>query len=119
MVARPSTTRPSSRKKSIVPPRSSTTIPTLSIRLSAMFSNLQGAALDHLALLDRQVAVDEVGADPVVRRFQALPAEPAQLLEHDQTLLAQFVGDHRTGDGFHRAWNRIRRGIDDAAELGV
>ncbi|MBB4231969.1 hypothetical protein GGD56_005861 [Rhizobium mongolense] len=35
--ARPSSSRPSSRKKSIVPPRSSTTIPTLSIRLSAMF----------------------------------------------------------------------------------
>src|SRR6266704_1067243 len=36
IVARPSSSRPSSRKKSIVPPRSSTTIPTLSIRLSAM-----------------------------------------------------------------------------------
>src|SRR5207248_2123499 len=36
IVARPSISRPSSRKKSIVPPRSSTTIPTLSIRLSAM-----------------------------------------------------------------------------------
>src|SRR3982751_202141 len=36
IVARPSSSRPSSRKKSIVPPRSSTTIPTLSIRLSAI-----------------------------------------------------------------------------------
>jgi hypothetical protein len=36
IVARPSSSRPSSWKKSIVPPRSSTTIPTLSIRLSAM-----------------------------------------------------------------------------------
>src|ERR1700729_3613946 len=36
IVARPSSSRPSSRKKSIVSPRSSTTIPTLSIRLSAM-----------------------------------------------------------------------------------
>jgi hypothetical protein len=36
IVARPSSSRPRSRKKSIVPPRSSTTIPTLSIRLSAM-----------------------------------------------------------------------------------
>src|SRR3984885_2812705 len=36
IVARPSSSSPSSRKKSIVPSRSSTTIPTLSIRLSAM-----------------------------------------------------------------------------------
>src|SRR3954447_15973670 len=36
IVDRPSSSRPSSRKKSIVPPRSSTTIPTLSIRFSAI-----------------------------------------------------------------------------------
>jgi hypothetical protein len=35
IVARPSSSRPSSRNKSIVSPRSSTTTPTLSIRLSA------------------------------------------------------------------------------------
>lgn len=42
--ARPSSSRPSSRKKSIVPPRSSTTIPTLSILFSAHASNLHNVA---------------------------------------------------------------------------
>ena len=62
-------------------------------------------ASNHLALLDRQVAVDEIGADPVGGRLQALHAEPAQPLEHDQPLLAQFVGDDRAGDRLHRARN--------------
>src|SRR3954471_24944915 len=48
IMACPSSSRPSSRKKSIAPPRSSTTIPTLSIRLSAMF-DLQGVVPTYKA----------------------------------------------------------------------
>src|ERR1700744_6426170 len=87
IVARPSSSRPSSRKKSIAPPRSSTTIPMLSNRLSAMalVLRLAGAALgdvpedagrvDHIG--DAQAPGLHRGGD---RRPHVEPRRQVQLL---------------------------------------
>src|SRR4030095_4085424 len=65
-MARPSSSRPSSQKKSIVAPRSSMTIPTLSIRLSAMCPIYK---VSSLLTTDRGAMVLVSANGPSVRRF--------------------------------------------------
>src|SRR5207244_2676045 len=70
---------------------------------------------DEFALLDQQVAVDQLHADALRRHVETVNTEPPQALEHDGTLADESVSDDRTRDGVER----VRRRLDRGEQVGI
>src|SRR5262249_42801348 len=103
IVARPSSSRPSSRKKSIVPPRSSTTIPTLSIRLSAMCPIYKVSSYRLMSFSSRSASVQRARPHELVDGLQH-DVRHIGLGQEDRAFdhqLLHAVGENRTGGVDH------------------
>ncbi len=77
---------------------SSRQTPSRSRRNCALFSS--SAISQDLPALDVEIAVDQLGPQPVGLGLHALHAEPPQPLDHDLTFGGEVLGKHRASQAF-------------------